>query len=205
MKWPFQWCLWCFQDHTILQCCIKGAGCWLWRRVSVCLSAYLPVHLRLNASLFESLPACLLVCFNLSACQLICHFKDFSACMVICRRVCVAAFLPVDQLRCVIEMVYSNSTVTCFVTCFFSPSNFYCSPPSPFTFYFLYLKLTLQFSELLLSTILSQHLFICPSFSRFSSPHHPRSLTSIRHPSLSTASSLINNKTMVVCHLLSQS
>lgn len=100
----------------------------------------------------------LLVCFNLSTCQLICHSKDFSTCMLIRLSPCVFLFLPVHHLHSSFETMYSSShfyySISCILLLFFCES---------FTiFYFLYLKVTASLDYLLRtpsSSPLVLHLF----------------------------------------------
>lgn len=130
-------------------------------RVSVylCLSisvfVNLSVHLHQRSSLFKISPTCLLVCliyFNLSACQLICHFKDLSCSMLICLH--ASAYLPVNFnvfLKC--SML---TMMPLLFTPLFTPSNFYIAVLS----FPLFPSFTSTTCQTILSSVLHQPLIL---------------------------------------------
>lgn len=89
-------------------------------RLSFWLSEYLPVHLHHSITSFKKevkkhLSVCLIY-FNLSACQLMCHFTDLSSSMLICLSTC----LPI-----------SLSTSMCFWNAKSDVTFFSLYPPKP--------------------------------------------------------------------------
>lgn len=86
-------------------------------RLSFGRSVYLPVHLHQSISSLKKgrkkhLSVCL-ISFNLSACQLMCHFKDLSSSMLICLSACVCP--SACQLQCAFETLKAKSLFSPFI------------------------------------------------------------------------------------------
>lgn len=168
-----------------LECQSPCLSIWLW----VCILLSICVSTLLYFSLY------LLVCFYLLQ-SVICHFKDFSACMLICLCTCVSAFPTVYQPSvCIWNGVFQLPPSLVFARFFFFfslsfPQTFtVISPLSsllkfPFSLHFLekFLYLTLALDHLLIASRhypLPTSSSICRSFScsLFSVPLHPLSLS----------------------------
>lgn len=141
------------------------------QRQSACLCIFLSMSISIRV--FTCLSAS--IYFSLLVCQLICHFKDISACVLICLCACACFFYP--QTFTVVFLMYPPA-YSLLSTCNSHSTSPNCFSPLSSNI-FLYLPFSL-------------------SFQLPTSP--PLSLSRC----LQAASNLINNNTMVVCHLLSQ-